>query len=198
MKDWIGNSRSAHATIGARNYASHERQEYDYYATEPKAVELLMEVERFSPTVWECACGEGHLSKVLEKGGYNVISTDLIDRSYGQQHDFLNDDYSKMGGWDIITNPPYRFAREFVEKALEAVRPGGKVAMFLKLTFLETQGRRKLFDENPPKVVYVSSKRLHCAINGYFDKYSKSNAMAFAWFVWVKGFKDNPLIKWIN
>lgn len=58
-KDWVGNSRSAHATLGARNYAQHERQGDDYYATEPKALELLLKEEPFSESVWECACGGG-------------------------------------------------------------------------------------------------------------------------------------------
>lgn len=89
MNDWIGNSRSAHAMLGARNYAQHEREAHDYYATEPKAVRLLMEVETFSRMVWECACGEGHIAKELEKAGYHVYATDLIDRGYGYQQDFL-------------------------------------------------------------------------------------------------------------
>ncbi len=87
--DWVGNSRSAHATLGARNYALEEREVNDYYATEPRAAVLLMEVEKFAPAIWECACGEGHLSKELEKAGYQVYSTDLIDRGYGGVQDFL-------------------------------------------------------------------------------------------------------------
>ena len=89
QKDWTGNSRSAHAILGARNYAQNERETNDYYATEPKAARLLMEAETFSPLIWECACGEGHLAKEFEKAGYSVYATDLIDRGYGYQQDFL-------------------------------------------------------------------------------------------------------------
>ena len=89
QKDWTGNSRSTHAVLGARNYAQNERENNDYYATEPKAAHLLMEVEQFSPMIWECACGEGHLAKEFEKAGYHVYATDLIDRGYGYQQDFL-------------------------------------------------------------------------------------------------------------
>lgn len=88
-KDWTGNSRSTHALLGARNYAQNERETNDYYATEPKAARLLMGVEKFSPMIWECACGEGHLAKEFEKAGYQVYATDLIDRGYGIQRDFL-------------------------------------------------------------------------------------------------------------
>lgn len=108
-KDWTGNSRSAHATLGARNYAQHDREENDFYATEPKALELLCDLETFSPTVWECACGQGHLSEVLKSRGYKVISSDLIDRGYGYSDvDFLQS--TKQFDGDIITNPPYKFA----------------------------------------------------------------------------------------
>lgn len=88
-KDWTGNSRSAHAVLGARNFALEEREAHDYYATDPKAAALLMDVETFAPAIWECACGEGHLSKEFEKAGYQVYSTDLIDRGYGAVRDFL-------------------------------------------------------------------------------------------------------------
>lgn len=89
-KDWTGNTRSAHAILGARNYAQHEREENDYYATEPYAATLLMEQEIFSPRIWECACGEGHLSKEFAKAGYQVYSSDLIDRGFGYVQDFLS------------------------------------------------------------------------------------------------------------
>ena len=57
MKDWIGNSKSIYTTMGASNHSDKERQSEDYYATEPKATQLLLEVEKFSPVIWECACG---------------------------------------------------------------------------------------------------------------------------------------------
>lgn len=148
-KDWTGNSRSAYAMLGARNYALNERETNDYYATEPKALELLLEKETFSNNIWECACGEGHLSKVLERNGYNVLSTDLIDRGYGKGGvDFLK--CTEQFDGDIITNPPYKYAKEFVEKALELITNGHRVAMFLKIQFLETVSRRELFERTPP------------------------------------------------
>lgn len=103
-----------------------------------------------------------------------------------------------MPGFDIITNPPYSKAREFVEHALEIVEDGHKVAMFLKIQFLEGKARRALFDKFPPKVIYVSTSRLHCAMNGDFEKYAKSNAICYAWFVWEKGYTGDTVIKWIN
>lgn len=194
-RDWTGNGTSVYAVLGASSHSADARAQDDYYATDPKAMELLLAEEAFDSHVWECACGEGHLSKVLEKHGYDVKSTDLVYRGYGGQEDFLKAE----GGFDgdIITNPPYKFALKFVEKALDMVEPGRKVAMFLKLQFLEGKHRKQLFLENLPKVVYVSSSRLGCAKNGDFAEIP-SSAVAYAWFVWVKGFAGETVIRWIN
>ncbi len=192
MKDWVGN-----ASIRNCNLRSNEAEPNDYYATEPRAVELLLEQENFATMIWEPACGEGHISKVLRAHGHRVRSTDLVYRGYGEQEslDFLN--YRGIGNLpvDIITNPPYKYAKEFVERALAIVADGQKVAMFLKLTFLEGQGRRDLFRNNPPHTVYVSSARLLCGKNGDF---TGTSMVAYAWFVWRKGYPGPTNIKWIN
>jgi hypothetical protein len=194
-KDWIGNSNSIYKTLGASNHTDEERQNEDYYATDPKAAKLLLELETFSPNIWECACGEGHLSKVLESKGYNVRSSDLMDRGFGEiETDFLGIDNLEWNG-DIITNPPYKYAQEFIEKALQIIPEGNKVAMFLKIQFLEGKGRKKLFLSNPPKTVYVSSSRIECGKNGVFKNES---AIAYAWFVWQKGFNGTTELKWFN
>lgn len=197
-KDWTGNRTSSYATLGASNHSDMQRQSQDYYATDPKAMELLLQYEQFDHNVWEPACGEGHLSKVLEQYGYNVKSTDIVYRGYGEQTplDFLTNDPLRFDG-DIITNPPYKYALDFVQRSLEAVEPGHKVAMFLKLQFLEGKERKRFFLDNPPKTVYVSSSRLKCAPNGDFNKIA-SSAVAYAWFVWEKGYRGDPHIKWIN
>lgn len=200
-KDWSGNSNSIYMTLGASNHTEKEREVNDYYATEPKAVELLLEQERFSSWVWEPACGEGHISEVLKGHGYNVFSSDLINRGYKDAiiMDFF-DTIHNYGKRDIITNPPYKYAKKFVEHALDISVDGTKVAMFLKVQFLEGKERRKLFEKYPPKVIYVASGRLLCAKNGEFEKMRQGggSAVAYAWFVWEKGFRGVPRIKWIN
>lgn len=189
MRDWIGNNKSAYSCNGASNHSEQEREENDFYATDPKAVEMLLELMNFNRFILEPACGKGHISKVLEKRGYEVTSFDIVDRGYelDKKLDFLKYDGKWRG--DIITNPPYKYAKEFVEKALEIVEVGSKVAMFLKLTFLEGKARRDLFDKYPPKFIYVSS-------NGNFSK--NENAVAYAWYIWEKGFKGEPTVRWFN
>ena len=193
-KDWTGNKPATFVTLGASNHSKLEREENDYYATEPKAVELLLEKEKFSINLLEPSCGEGHISKVLSEHGYNVKSSDLISRGFGNTQDFF--DYKYFNG-NIITNPPYKMALDFVKHSLEIIPDGNKVAMFLKLQFLEGKARKEFYKTNPPKKIYVASGRLNCAKNGEFEKYP-SSAVAYAWFIWEKGYTGKPEIDWIN
>ena len=198
-RDWTGNSNSIYKTLGASNHTDKERQAEDFYATEPRAAELLLELEEFDGNIWECACGQGDLSKVFEKAGHKVLSTDLVDRGYGTGGvDFLK--CNEVFNGDIISNPPYKYAKEFVEHALKLVPDGHKVAMFLKLQFLEGKARRELFEKYPPKTVYVASGRLLCAKNGDFEgmRTGGGSAVAYAWYVWEKGYAGDTIIKWFN
>ena len=195
MKDWSGDKNSIFKTLGASSHTEKVREKDDYYATDPKAAELLLELERFN-NIWECSCGEGHLSRVFENAGYNVRSSDLVDRGYGETGiDFLLETEKWSG--DIITNPPYKYAKEFIEKAIDLIEDGNKVAMFLKIQFLEGKERKKLFTKNPPKIIYVSSSRILCAKNGNFEG-ADSSAVSYAWFIWEKNYRGDTKIKWFN
>ena len=201
MKDWSGNSKSTFVTLGASNHTDKERQKEDYYATEPKAAKLLLDVENFSTDIWEPASGENHLAEVFTHFGHKVRTSDIIARTPNTEVlDFLSPDNTQLWYGDIITNPPYKWASEFVYKALSLITKGRKVAMFLKLTFLEGKARKELFKMHPPKVVYVSSSRLMCAKNGEFERLKEGggSAAAYAWFVWEKGYVGETIIKWIN
>ena len=195
-RDWKGGNASTFKTIGASNHCTEDRADKDYYATEPAATDWLCRIEKFNGPILEPSCGEGHMSEVLKRHGYHVVSRDLADRGYGEVADFLSSDNTAWQG-DIVTNPPYAFAQEFVEKSLSIIPDGAKVAMFLKLTFLEGKRRASLFKITPPLRIWVSRSRLKCAKNGDFEN-SPGSATAYAWFVWQKGFRGNPEIHWFN
>ena len=182
-------------TLGSTSITKADREENDFYATEPKAVELLLAEETFDNNILEPCCGKKHITNILEQAGYTVKSSDLIDRGVGADIQ----DFFKITDWggDIISNPPYKNALDFVKHSLEIVKEGSKVAMFLKILFLEGKTRKEFFLENPPKVIYVASGRLNCAKNGDFDKYT-TGAVCYAWFVWKKGYKGEPVVRWIN
>ena len=191
-KDWTGDTNSVFKQLGATSHSDEEREENDYYATDPKAIDDLLARETFDHNIWECAGGGGHLANRLKEHGYNVYNTDLVDRGcQDEKKDFLLC-FEDFDG-DIITNPPYKLCTEFILKALSLTK--NKVAMFLKLQTLEGKDRyEKIFRYYPPKVVYVYSKRIECGKNGEFIG---SSAVCYAWFVWEKGFRGDPIIKWI-
>lgn len=168
------------------------RPDNDYYKTPRNAVEALLKAETFIGDIWEPACGDGAISRVLEEYGHTVRSTDLIDRGYGEGgKDFL---FSTDTATNIITNPPFVLAEEFIWKSLSCTT--GKVVMLCKLQFLEGAKRRGMFETTPLARVHVFSKRIKMARNGRDEEYG-SSMLAFAWFVWEHKYKGEPIIRWI-
>ena len=152
-KDWTGGKSFIFTCLAASSHALEKREVNDYYATDPKAAEWLLELEPELDNIWECACGEGHLAKVFDRAGKLQFATGLIDRGYGGVVDFLNTDTNIKYNGDIVSNPPYKIAERFIRKALDTVTDGRKVCMFLKLTFLESKSRKQLFEQYPPKTI---------------------------------------------
>ena len=220
-KDWGGNKRTTYAQLGASNHTEDNREENDFYATEPKAADILIKdtCEDFTNNIYECAAGEGHLAKKFIELGYNVHSTELVDRGYG----ITGVDFLKVKREDIpfktfsiVTNPPYSKAEDFIYHAMDILKDGEKCVMFLKVLFEESDGRKSLFKKYPPRI-YICSNRIKCAKNGDFydrDKetgeilYKKdgtpkfiSSAVAYAWYVFEKGWKPKEgggIIDWVN
>ena len=200
-------SKKTFAVLGANNHASdgHAYAEDSFYATHVDTVKkLLHALNRDSVTlnnnIWECACGSGTIASVLEENGYNVFCSDIVDRGWPNTEirDFLGfENYNMKFDGDILTNPPYKFSLEFVKKALECIDDGNKVIMLLKVQFLEGKERRIFYRDNPPKYVYVHSERQACYINGDFSEV-KGSAVCYCWYIWEKGFKGEPVIRWVE
>lgn len=183
--------KRAQSLVGASQ--DKNRPAEDFYRTPPEATLSLLNVEDFEGTILEPACGDGAISEVLKDNGLDVISTDLIDRGYGVQYDFLSPDYPFQAN-SIITNPPFNIAEPFIRKAL--AQTDKKVAMLVKLQFLEGQKRKLLFETQPLKTVYVFSKRVSFYRNGEKGNYS-SSMIAFCWVVFEHGYVGAPQLKWI-
>ena len=170
---------------------------YDYYQTPPEAVLRLLEVEQFKGSILEPCCGAGAISKVLEKAGFEVASHDIRkdDGVYGSKGISIFDFYSSIYQADnIITNPPYNNAQAVIEKSLGLADK--KVAMLLKLTFLESAKRYEFFKNTPLKNVWVFCRR----VNMYPEEREKpknSGTITFAWFVWEHGYTGRPQIGWL-
>ena len=202
-KDWTGNKHSTYSTLGASNHSLTIRESNDFYATPFEATEKLCGVESFSGVIWENACGVGSISEILESRGYETFNTDLLNRGYSKQNrtlDFLKEDLPEGYNFNIVTNPPYKYAKEFVEKGCGYLSEDKKMCMLLKLTFLEGQDRHKMFEQFPPERIHVFSKRITCAMNADWEKYKESGAVAYAWYVWTYDNlqkKNKPVVDWI-
>ena len=165
----------------------------DFFPTPRWATFALIENERFEGDIWECACGDGTMSRVLEETGCPVLSSDLYDRGYGDVGvDFLT--VARQAD-NIITNPPYNSAEGFVANGVKLAKH--KFALLLRLAFLEGAKRaRTIFAECPPSRVWVFSERITFYPAGAERK--GSGTTAYAWFVWDKDAPGRTELKWFK
>jgi len=186
--------RQAQSIVGT----SPGRPKHDFYPTPKHVTQSLLDREQFNGMIWECACGDGAMSGVLIENGYDVYSTDLIDRGYSLQSeavDFLTASslsYKRIP--NIVTNPPFKLAEKFVDRAINYWHVD-KLALFCKLAFLEGQKRATLLETTPLKNIYVFKKRVLLTRNG--EKPRSSGMIAFAWYVWEFGYVGKPMVNWI-
>lgn len=156
-----------------------DKESEEFYPTPEWCTRALLAHEPIEGEVWEPACGDGAISKVLEANGLKVISTDLYGRGYGESGvDFLRSDLSTDV---IVTNPPYNLAERFVAHGIH--RATKKVILLLRLSFLESASRWiTLFNPMPPTTVWVFSERITFYPNG--NRTAGTGTTAYAWFVW--------------
>ena len=166
----------------------------DFYPTPAWATEALLDYESFEGDVWEPACGDGAMAKVLTNAGLTVYSTDLHNRGFGVPG--IN--FLMTKGWaldNIITNPPFGLAEEFILRALCMAKK--KVAIFSRLAILESAGRyRNVFKDNPPARVLVFSERVTLYPSGIVT--AGTSTIAYSWIIWDKADKsERCTLSWI-
>ena len=176
-----------------------QRQEDDFYPTHPIVTRSLLERENLSGSIWEPACGKGDMSDVLIQNGLDVLSTDLIDRGYGEGNvDFLDDKQIKrFGKVDVvITNPPFSLGLDFVLQAKKVARK--KICIFNKTSFLEGVKRYDMWLDKgfPLKTMYQFSGRITFRKNNLTEQ-GYSGMLPFSWFVFDKEYNGKPTIEWI-
>ena len=165
----------------------------DFFPTPRWATFALVDNEKFVGDIWECACGNGAMSKVLQETGCPVRSTDLHNRGYGQSgHDFLA---SSRAADNIVTNPPYNAAEGFVTQGVKLAR--NKFALLLRLSFLEGANRaNSIFALTPPSRVWVFSERI--TFYPANVEATGSGTTAYAWFVWDKHAPKRTELRWFK
>lgn len=164
----------------------------DYFPTPEWATHALIDNEKFEGEIWEPACGDGAMSRVLAHTGCPVVSTDLFDRGFGDSGiDFLK---AERIADNIVTNPPYNSAEAFVKAGLRQSRR--KVALLLRLAFVEGANRRRtIFAKTPPTRIWVFSERITFYPAGAVQK--GSGTTAYAWFIWDKMDIGSSQLKWL-
>lgn len=191
-----------------------KRVDNDFYSTNPIALDMLLSKckedgcgladEDNCYDMLECGCGDGNLCKVMKCWfpNSNLDALDIVDRGYENTivTDYLTWQPSRKYQ-KIIANPPFSLAEQFIRKSLDLLDTNGYCAMFLKINFLEGQKREDLYNNYPPKYVYVFRKRMATWNNGQMiDPRTGKNwqtTMCHAWFVWEKGFTGEPIIRWL-
>ena len=163
----------------------------DYFPTPPWATRALLEWldERSAAlggrgSVWEPACGEGHMARPLAERFECVMATDAHDYGFGTVRDFLWPGHDEPVDW-IITNPPFRLADQFALTALARATCG--VALLVRTGFLEggtsaDNRYRTLFSVSPPSDILQFCERVPM-FRGRLDA-EGSTATAYCWLVW--------------
>jgi hypothetical protein len=191
-----GNARSPY---GASDRIHPNRAAMDFYPTPPEATRALLSVEAFDGTIWEPACGNGAMSAVLQTAGYEVVSTDLVDRGFGTPGiDFLKQTVPRAK--HIVTNPPYGrgLADRFIQHALNlTAMTEGSVVMLLDLLSLCHPLRTDFFIEQPPAAIYGLDELL-CLPNGQRNDAMAANPWRrYCWMVWKTGHTGRPSFWWL-
>lgn len=168
------------------NSNNEKRRELDFYPTPPEVTHALMNQSHYKfdmLTIWEPACGSGHMSKVLEQHGHYVYSSD-IDKNYdgADDIDFLSVDCKMFDA--IITNPPFILAEEFIRHSLSQAPI---VAMLLKSQYWHAKKRMSLFNEFPPAYVLPLSWRPDFLFDQRKPGDKVNPPMEVAWSLWIKG-----------
>jgi hypothetical protein len=172
----------------------------DCYDTPPVAVLALVRVETFLQQprrILEPCCGHGNIVCVLREAGHDVVATDLNDRGCPESTsciDFLLPG-PRIECDAIVTNPPFVLAEEFVATALERAPV---VMMLLRLAFYESERRSEILENCGLARIHVFRKRLPMMHREGWEGLKGNSGMAFAWFVWERGYAGPTLLDRIS
>lgn len=156
---------------------------YEHVAPELKEKAHLL-------SAWDPAAGHGHMTRVFaEYQHQNIFASDIEENlTFGVNGvDFL--DPKNNAKKDLIaTNPPYKHANEFTQKALEQARFG--VAMLVRVQALEGQRRyAALYSKNPPTQIAFFADRIPFKVGKVVRKAPK---MFFHVWLWWNKLDPDP------
>ncbi len=186
----------SHAVMAQR---SEPADSPDDFPTPPWATRALVEYvigpdQVRGQSCLEPACGRGYMARPLAEYFGSVDAADAHRYGFAPVRDFLTYPYEARSHDWVITNPPFRLAEEFVERALIVARKG--VAILARTVFLESIGRyENIFSKSPPSVFAQFSERVPM-VKGRVDP-KATTATGYAWFVWQLGSMATPRLAWV-
>ena len=180
------------APTAKRKHSGYGTDEYDWYVEPSWCTDLLLDHVDFSGTITDPACGAGTIPKALSSRGFTTRSADIVDRGLGSIRINFLADFSCPD--NIVTNPPYRLAEAFVRHALEVCAK--KTAVLVRLDFLASQRRYRLFADHPPALLLVLSRRPSMPPGWIPDVEAKGGMHDYCWLVWDKRAAGPTLTKW--
>jgi len=208
--DLFGNNVEQKNLTPVQRMASRQASmlERDLYTTRPKDIDRFLEAIKrdgviIPEPIWEPAAGLGDISKTLKNHGYRVYSTDIIPYSdssitIAESDFFLNEKVACYYGLGvpcktIFTNPPFNMQEDFLLKALSM---NVDVIFFVRLNFLSSIRRLKIFKQYKPVYVYVYSARASCYKDG--DTSRGQNMIDYCVIMWEPPFKNDTKLRWIE
>lgn len=181
-----------------------EREALDYYATPPEEVEnILWQLKYDRNENWnilEPCCGGGHMVEGILNyfNNADIYAADIKQREnsyleshlansvkyhYGDEYDFLSENYPNIVADFVIMNPPFKVATPFILHGLDIAKEA--LIVFGRTKLVETKGRyEEIFSKYPPTAIYQYIDRVACGKNGDFE--NTNGIEAHAWFIWDK------------
>jgi hypothetical protein len=170
----------------------HADRGLDLYETPAVAVEALLRVEQLPTHIWEPAAGRGAIVRVLRQHGHTVTASDVFD--YGELDfvgDFLAQENMPAGTSCVLTNPPFQIIGPFVKRALELAP---LTIVLARLAFMESERRCEILEGAGLARIHCFRKRLPMLHRDGWTGPKANSGMAFAWFVWIRGYNAGPTI----
>lgn len=172
--------------------SGYDRVANDWYCEDRAVVDALLDVEPLSGMCWDPSCGGGNIPQAIIARGQSCFASDVADRGYGEPYtDFFTHERHVA---NIVTNPPYGVIEPYIRRALAFTT--GKVCILARLALLEGMKRQALFRETPLARVWVSSRRVSMPPGGT-DVKAAGGTVAYAWFVWQRGYAGKPTLDWL-
>lgn len=180
---------------GSMTISLFEKEKDEFYETPPALTRALLSLERFDGDIWEAACGKGAMSGLLAEAGHHVISTDLIDRGFGETGvDFLAQD--RLRAPNVVTNPPFTLWGRFLEHALKL--GAKKVVLMNEASILTNLGTSTIMQKTKLTRVLIANGRVSALPPGAIDLGHSPRKGNFAWYIWEHGNLGDPVIKWFS